>query len=108
MYWINRENRHSFGNFERGSCTAAYANATACTQTAARYTHAFSSTHAMARRFCTSAVASFFAGEDSEGLTEIIFEGSDDELGMDDELTDDSEPEFEPLEMTDEGKHIYI
>ena len=42
---------------------------------------------------------SFFSGEDSEGLSEVVFPGSDDELGMEDELDADSEPDFEPLEV---------
>ena len=29
----------------------------------------------------------------------MYFSGSDDELGMDDEVEDDSEPDFEPLEV---------
>ena len=31
--------------------------------------------------------------------SEVIFPGSEDELGMNDEEDDDSEPEFEPLEV---------
>ena len=52
----------------------------------------------MARLFTSCEVISFFGG-DGEGLSEVIFPGSDDELGMDDELDADSEPDFEPLEV---------
>ena len=52
----------------------------------------------MARLFSSSQVISFFSGEDDEVLSEVIFPGSDDELGMEEE-DDDSEPEFEPLEV---------
>ena len=57
----------------------------------------------MAERFTSKAVISFFSGDDS-ALPEVFFEGSEDELGMEDEESDDSEPEFEPLEVTDQGK----
>ena len=50
-------------------------------------------------RYSSRAVISFFSGEDEESLKEMYFSGSDDELGMDDELEDDSEPDFEPLEV---------
>ena len=50
-------------------------------------------------RYAANAVISFFAGEDEEGLGEICFCGSDDDLGMEDEEDDDSQPEFEPLEV---------
>ena len=50
-------------------------------------------------KYCANAVISLFAGEDEEGLGEICFHGSDDDLGMEDEEYDDSEPEFEPLEV---------
>ena len=53
----------------------------------------------MARLFSSSQVISFFSGEDDEGLSEVIFPGSDGELGMEDQEDDDSEPEFEPLEV---------
>ena len=53
----------------------------------------------MARLFSSREVINFFSGEDDEGLSEVIFPGSDDELGMEDEEDDDSEPEFEPLEV---------
>ena len=52
----------------------------------------------MARLFSSREVIRFFSGED-EGLSEVIFPGSDDELGMEDHEDDDSEPEFEPLEV---------
>ena len=58
----------------------------------------------MAQRFSSNAVISYFGGEDSEGLGEIVFDGSDDELGMEEEEVDDSEPAFEPLEIADGGK----
>ena len=51
----------------------------------------------MARLYTTGNVISFF--ENGEGLSEVIFLGSEDELGMNDEEDDDSEPEFEPLEV---------
>ena len=35
-----------------------------------------------------------------------MFEGSDDELGMEDEMHDDSEPAFEALEITCEVNDI--
>ena len=54
----------------------------------------------MAHQLSSEAVISYFSGEDA--LLEVCFEGSDDELGMEDEL-DDSEPDFEPLEV-DQGE----
>ena len=54
----------------------------------------------MAERISPSDVIRFFSVDDS-ALPEILFEGSDDELGMEDEESDDSEPEFEPLEIED-------
>ena len=53
----------------------------------------------MARLCSSREVIRFFSGEDDEGLSEMIFPGSDDELGMEDHEDDDSEPEFEPLEV---------
>ena len=50
-------------------------------------------------RYSSNAVASYFTGDDVEGLGEMIFSGSDDDLGMEDEEEDDSEPDFEPLEV---------
>ena len=38
----------------------------------------------MARLFTSCEVISYFAEEDGEGLSEVIFPGSEDELGMDD------------------------
>ena len=61
----------------------------------------------MARRFSSNAVISFFGGEDSEGVAEAIFDGSDDELGMNNEEEVDSEPDFEPFEPFHEGKQLY-
>ena len=58
----------------------------------------------MAHKLSSEAVISYFSGED--GLQEVCFEGSDDELGMEDEL-DDSEPDFEPLDV-DQGEWIYL
>ena len=53
----------------------------------------------MARLFSSHKVVSFFSGEASESLSEVIFPASDDKLGMDEEEDDLSEPEFEPLEV---------
>ena len=53
----------------------------------------------MARLFTSREFISYFAEEDGEGLSEVIFPGSEDELGMDEELDADSEPDFEPLEI---------
>ena len=50
----------------------------------------------------TAAVICYFSGEDT--LPEVFFEGSDDELGMEDETEDDSEPDCKPLEVTDQGE----
>ena len=50
-------------------------------------------------KYSSSAVISYFTGDDDEGLQEIVFSGSDDELGMNDEERDDSEADFEPLEL---------
>ena len=58
----------------------------------------------MAGKFSSSAVISYFVGDDSDHLAEVVFEGSEDELGMEDEDDNVSEPEFEPLEVSDEGK----
>ena len=57
----------------------------------------------MAKRFSSKAVISFFSGDNST-FPEVFFERSEDELGMEDEESDNSEPEFEPLEVTDQGK----
>ena len=57
----------------------------------------------MASRFSSKDVISFFSGEDS-GLSEVVFAGSDDDLGMEDMENDDSEAAFEPLEVTDQGE----
>ena len=57
----------------------------------------------MAGKFSSSAVISYFGGDDSEHLAEVVFEGSEDELGMEDEDDSVSGPEFEPLEVSDEG-----
>ena len=40
-------------------------------------------THAMAQRISADAVIQFFAGEDPGSLSESVFDGSDDDLGMD-------------------------
>ena len=45
----------------------------------------------MAERFSSSAVISFFSGEDVEGLRETCYPGSDDDLGMDDSESEDEE-----------------
>ena len=57
----------------------------------------------MASKFTTESVLSFFDGEHRDGLPEVLFDGSDDELGMEDEEENDSEPDFELLDMIDEG-----
>ena len=63
------------------------------------YTHATNSVADMARLFTTGEVINFFCDENDEGLSEVIFPGSENELGMDDQEDDDSEPEFELLEV---------
>ena len=60
----------------------------------------------MAQLFCSRAVISYFFGEDSHGLAEVISTGSNEELVMEEE--DDSEPAFEPLEIQDEGNNTLI
>ena len=55
----------------------------------------------MARRLSASAVISYFSGEEG---SEVLFDGSDDELGMEDEEPFDDEPPFEPLEVDELGK----
>ena len=81
------------------------------TQARGSYTHSFlelatpthsSYAHTMAHKLSSAAVISYFSGEDT--LPEVFFEGSDDELGMEDESEDDSDPDFEPLEIIDQGK----
>ena len=44
-----------------------------------------------ARRYSSSAVISFFCGDDEEGLGETICPGSDDDLGMESESDDDDD-----------------
>ena len=39
----------------------------------------------MAGKFSSSAIISYFGGDDSDHLAEVVFEGSEDELGMEDE-----------------------
>ena len=56
----------------------------------------------MAHKLSSATVIRYFSGEDT--LPEVIFEGSDDELGMEDVSEDDSEPDFEPLEIIDQGE----
>ena len=58
----------------------------------------------MAQLFSPRAVISFFGGDDSHGLAEVLHEGSEDELGMEDEEDDDSERPFDPL-LVDQGKY---
>ena len=60
----------------------------------------------MARKLSSDTVIRYFSGEDS--VSEVIFEGSDDDLGMEDEIEDNSEPDFEPFEVTDQGKYFFI
>ena len=50
-------------------------------------------------KVCTTGEAISFCNENDEGLSEVIFPGGEDELGMNDEEHDYSEPEFEPLEV---------
>ena len=50
-------------------------------------------------RYSSRAVVSYFEGEDEEGLGDICFSGSEDDLGMEDKERDDSELDFEPLEV---------
>ena len=59
----------------------------------------------MARLFSSRKVISLFSGEDGEGLFEVVFPGIDDELGMEDELDADSEPDFEPPEVPDNNSY---
>ena len=56
--------------------------------------------HKMARRFSSSAVIRFFNG-DASAISEVVCDGSDNELGMEDEEPFDNEPPFEPFEVTD-------
>ena len=58
----------------------------------------------MAETFSSEAVLSYFGGDDSESIGEVTFDGSDDELGMEDEEEQDSESDFEPFEPFDGGK----
>ena len=58
----------------------------------------------MAQFFSPRAVISFFGGNDSHGLAEVLHEGSEDALGMEDE-DDASERPFDPL-LVDQGKCI--
>ena len=55
----------------------------------------------MARKLSASAVISYFSGEE---CAEVLFEGSDDDLGMSDEEPFDDEPPFEALEIDNESK----
>ena len=43
------------------------------------------------RRFSADAVVSYF-NEDEDGVPEMFFVGSDDDLGMEDELSDEEDP----------------
>ena len=56
------------------------------------------------RAMATYTSSTDFTGEDQDGLGEITFPGSDDDLGIDDEEEDDSEPDFEPLEVISGSK----
>ena len=51
---------------------------------------------AMARKLSAFEVIRYFSGEE---CTEVLFEGSDDDLGMSDEEPFDNEPAFEPFEI---------
>ena len=53
-------------------------------------------TPAFIARYSSSAVVSYFAGEDNEDIEDLCFSGSEDELGMENEEDDTSESEFEP------------
>ena len=61
----------------------------------------------MAARISPSAVECYFSGDDTT-LPEIFFKGSNDELGIEDEELDDSEPHFEPLEVEDQSEFTII
>ena len=64
-------------------------------------------THAlfqMSRRFSLSSVVQFFSIDDDAAFSEFVFEGSDDELGMEDEEQCDTEPAFVPFQVSDQGK----
>ena len=76
------------------------------TQARASYTHSVASyAHTMVQKLSSAAVIRYFSGEDAlSGLPEVFFEGSDDELGLEDEIEDDSEPDFEPLGVPDQGE----
>ena len=52
----------------------------------------------MARRLSAGAVIIYFSGEEG---SEVLFDSSDDKLGMEDEEPYDDEPPFEPLEVND-------
>ena len=57
----------------------------------------------MAKKLSADTIISYFR----EG-SELFFDGSDDELGMEDEEYDDSEPAMEPLEVIEQGDYYII
>ena len=59
----------------------------------------------MAKRLSVSAVISYFRGEEG---SEVLFDGSDEELGMEDEEPYDDEPSFKPLEVDDDLELVYM
>ena len=61
-----------------------------------------------AKKSCHGVAISYFTGED-EGLGETVFSGSDDDLGMEDDEEDDSEPDLRLLQVIYEYyKNAYI
>ena len=57
----------------------------------------------MSRRLSLGSVDQFFNRDDDAAFSEVFFEGSDDELDMEDEEECDTEPAFVPLEVLDQG-----
>ena len=57
----------------------------------------------MSRRLSLSSVVRFFNEDDASTFSEAFFEGSDDELGMEDKGACDTDPAFVPLEVADQG-----
>ena len=57
----------------------------------------------MASRYSASAVISYFTGDDTNCLGESICDGSDDDLGMEEWESDETESNYEPLDGSDQG-----